>query len=671
MVDDKIMTRLHALREKIRVYNHHYYVLDEILVPDAEYDQHFRELESLEQEYPQLITPDSPTQRVGSRPAHGFESVVHQQAMLSLNNVFSDEDLHAFFKRVAGSLDADPNQLLFTCEPKLDGLAVNLTYIHGVLTSAATRGDGLVGENVTNNIRTIPAVPLTLMLPDPPELLEVRGEVYMPKTGFNAFNERARALGEKTLANPRNGAAGSLRQLNPKVTAQRPLAIYYYGIGAYKGDTLPFSHYEQLQLLQAMGFRVSPENQQCRGLTECVAYYQALQERRTELPYEIDGVVYKLDDIRLQEELGYVARAPRFACAHKFPASEEMTELLAVDFQVGRTGALTPVARLKPVSVAGVTVSNATLHNMDEIERKGILIGDTVIIRRAGDVIPEVVGVVLEKRPEITSIITLPTHCPICNADVVREDNEATARCTGGLFCAAQLKRMIWHFASRKAMAIDGLGQAIIDQLVDSQLIKDVGDLYNLNINQLLELPRMGTKSVENLLSAIEQSKKTSFKRFLYALGIREIGEVSAGVLAARYTDISSLKSATMDELMSLDDIGPVGAYRLTQFLSQSHNCDVINKLCALGVYWPIELQEEKDVSHPFYGKTIVLTGSLDAMSRELAKAKLESVGAKITNSISAKTHFLIAGKDAGSKLEKANKFGVNVLNEEEFLDFL
>ncbi|WP_419420623.1 NAD-dependent DNA ligase LigA [Legionella sp. D16C41] len=668
---DKNLERIEGLRQQIRLYDYHYYVLDEPLVPDIEYDRCFRELQALEKQFPEFISEDSPTQRVGVHPVTAFEPVAHRQPMLSLGNVFTSEELHAFVKRVADRLDSQEDDLLFTCEPKLDGLAVNLTYEKGFLVYAATRGDGAVGENITTNIKTIAAVPLKLMVENPPDFIEVRGEVYMPKAGFEAFNERAREMGEKTFANPRNAAAGSLRQLNPQITAMRPLAIYYYGIGAYEGPPLPDSHFEQLQFLQQMGFRISPENKKACGEKGCLAYYEAMARKRLTLPYEIDGVVYKLDSISQQQELGYVARAPRFACAHKYPALEEMTQIIAVDFQVGRTGALTPVARLKPVSVAGVTVSNATLHNMDEIVRKDILIGDTVIIRRAGDVIPEVVSVVKDKRPSQTMSITLPATCPVCGADVIREEGEAVARCMGGLFCGMQLKRSIWHFSSRKAMAIDGLGQAIIDLLVDTRLVKDVADLYQLKLEDLIELPRMGKKSAENLLQAIAKSKKTTFKRFLYALGIREVGEVGAGVLASHYEDIASLKKATIDELMMLKDIGPVGAQHIVDFFAQTHNGEVIDKLIAYGVQWPITPKQEFNKEHPLYGKTVVLTGTLASMGRDEAKAKLEAAGAKVTGSVSAKTHYVIAGSEAGSKLEKANQLGVPVLNEEDLLQYL
>lgn len=667
MKDGKVLEQINALRQKIRRYDYQYYVLDDPSVPDVEYDRCFKMLQELEDHYPHYLTSDSPTQRVGAAPATALQPVAHHQPMLSLANVFSEEDLQAFIRRVTEKIGVSENELLFTCEPKLDGLAVNLTYENGVLIHAATRGDGAVGENITNNIKTIAAVPLKLMTENPPTLIEIRGEVYMPKAGFEAFNEEARAHGEKTFANPRNAAAGSLRQLNPAITAKRPLAIYCYGVGACEGFPLPDSHLQQLELFRAMGFRVSNETSIARGLEGCLAYYESMQTRRESLPFEIDGVVYKVDSITLQHKLGYVSRSPRFACAHKFPASEEMTTLLAVDFQVGRTGALTPVARLQPVSVAGVTVSNATLHNMDEIVRKDIRIGDVVIIRRAGDVIPEVVSVILEKRPLHTEAIHMPSTCPVCGAEVVREEGEAVARCTGGLFCKAQLQRMVWHFASRKAMNIDGLGSALIEQFIDVSLIHDVSDLYKLTKNELADLPRMGEKSAENVLAAIEHSKKTTFNRFLYALGIREVGEAGARVLASHFKTIEALKNASTEELLQLKDIGPIGAAYVVHFFAQKHNLDVIDKLLMYGVHWPIQESEPIDKEHPFYGKTMVLTGALTSMSRDEAKAKLLAVGAKVTGSVSAKTDFVVAGSDAGSKFDKATELGIRILTEDEF----
>lgn len=670
---DLIKKKIAALRERIQRYDYHYYVLDESLVPDPEYDRCFRDLEALEEQYPQLITTDSPTQRVGGMPATVFEPVAHQQAMLSLGNVFSRAELQAFFKRLADKLSCREDDLLFTCEPKLDGVAVNLTYEHGLLRSAATRGDGAVGENITSNIKTIASVPLKLLSEKPPSLIEIRGEVYIPKAAFASFNEGARIRNERTFANPRNAAAGSLRQLNPAITASRPLAAYFYGIGYCGTFVLPDSQFERLHLLKTLGFRVSSEAKKAQGIEGCLRYYESIQKKRLLLAYEIDGVVYKLDTISLQERLGYLARTPRFACAHKFPASEEMTTIDAVDFQVGRTGALTPVARLQPVSVSGVTVSNASLHNMDEIQRKGIRIGDTVIVRRAGDVIPEVVSVVLEKRPAKTRMIELPTHCPICHADVLREEGESAARCTGGLFCPAQLKRMLWHFASRRAMAIDGLGVMLIDQLVALGFVKDVADLYGQSAERLASLERMGSKSAENLIMAIEKSKKTTFSRFLYALGIPEVGEVIARILATEFGDLEALQAATTEELMMLRDIGPVAAYHISYFFAQKHNREVIAKLLAAGIHWPREKSAKAaaNTEHPFYGKVMVLTGSLASMGRDEAKARLLSLGAKVTGSVSSKTDYVIVGSEAGSKLDKATELGIKLLEEKEFLKLL
>lgn len=669
---DAIVGKIEQLRQRIREYDYHYYVLDNPLVPDAEYDRCFRALQALEDQYPQCIHPNSPTQRVGAPLASALEPIAHQQAMLSLGNVFSEEELHAFFKRLGDKLACDPDTLDFVCEPKLDGLAVNLTYENGILVSAATRGDGEVGENITSNVKTIKSIPLQLFgTGSLPRRIEVRGEVLMTKAGFTLLNEQARAQGEKTFANPRNAAAGSLRQLNPAVTAQRALEMYCYGVGACDGLVLPDSHLQQLTLLKSFGFRISHAIQPARGVSSCLEYYDAMLSERDALPFEIDGVVYKIDSIPLQRRLGYVSRAPRFACAHKFPALEEMTTLLAVDFQVGRTGALTPVARLQPVAVAGVTVSNATLHNMDEMLRKDIRTGDVVIIRRAGDVIPEVVSVVIEQRPSETHGIHLPSHCPVCGAQVVKEEGEAVARCTGGLFCKAQLKRMIWHFASRKALSIDGLGAVLIDQLIDNGWVKDVSDLYRLTADRLATLPRMGDKSAENVVVAIEKSKYTTFARFIYALGIREIGEASARLLAEHVTTLDALQHATVDELMALKDIGPVGAHHVVHFFSQSHNVDIIKQLIALGVHWPEHTPQAEVTDHTLYGRAVVLTGTLHGMSRDEAKAKLLAVGARVVGSVSAKTDFVVAGSEAGAKLAKALELGVPVLDEEALIALL
>ncbi|MCR9191058.1 MAG: NAD-dependent DNA ligase LigA [Gammaproteobacteria bacterium] len=660
-----------ALRDQIRRYDHHYYGLDDPLVPDAEYDRCMQALQQIEQAHPDLVTTDSPTQRVGAAIASELQSIEHRTPMLSLTNVFSEEDLAAALSRMTDKIPSALEDLWFACEPKLDGLAVNLTYEQGILTHAATRGDGMVGEEITNNIRTIASVPLRLLTSSPPEVIEIRGEVYMPKAGFEALNIKAQAQGEKPFANPRNAAAGSLRQLNADITAQRPLSISCYAIGACEGIELPESHFEQLALLREWGCRVSLENECVQGMQGCLAYYHAMADKRDDLDFDIDGVVYKVNDINYQRLLGYISRAPRFACAHKFPAQEEITSLLAVDFQVGRTGALTPVARLEPVHVGGVMVSNATLHNMDEIERKDIRIGDTVIVRRAGDVIPEVVAVVLERRPETTEAIALPDACPVCGAEVVRELDAAVARCTGGLFCQAQLKRMIWHFASRKAMEIDGLGKGVIELLVDHHIIHDVADLYNLDPLVLSRLPRMGELSADNLIQSLNTSKQTTFARFIYALGIKEIGESSARTLAAQYRDIAHLKQASLEELLSLKDIGPVGAQAVIQFFTQPHHLEIIERLMTAGIHWPTVAPVAVSATHPLYQKKVVLTGTLEHMGREEAKASLIAVGAVVVGSVSAKTDFVIVGRDAGSKLDKATSLGVTVLTENAFLDLL
>jgi DNA ligase (NAD+) len=667
---DDVSVEISALREQIRRYEYHYYCLDNPLVPDIEYDRCFKKLESLELKHPEYLSKDSPTQRVGAAVASELESVEHAQPMLSLSNVFTKEELNNFINRVSDKLSCDETELTFTCEPKLDGLAVNLTYENGVLIHAATRGDGFIGENITNNIKTISSVPLVLLTKNPPSLLEVRGEVYMPKAGFEAWNVNARLHNEKTFANPRNAAAGSLRQLNSAITAKRPLSIYCYSIGVCEGFSFPDSHMEQLATLQQFGFRISSENQLKIGLKGCMDYYNQMKDKRPSLPFEIDGVVYKIDSIKSQQKLGFVSRAPRFACAHKFPALEEISTILAVDFQVGRTGALTPVARLEPVKVAGVTVSNATLHNMDEISRKDIRIGDVVIIRRAGDVIPEVVAVVMEKRLTNTAAIELPSQCPVCGSDVVRDEGKAVARCIGGLFCKAQLKRSVWHFASRKAMAIDGLGQALIDQLIDFEILKDLADLYKLDAKLLARLPGMGDKSANNILTALEKSKKTTFNKFLFGLGIREIGEASARVLADNFADMDSLLSADIEQLTSLNDIGPVGAEYISHFFSTQHNLDVIKELLTCGINWPIKESNLTAKENYFFKKTIVLTGTL-AINRDDAKEMLITAGAKVSGSVSKKTDFVLAGHDAGSKLRRARELDVRVLTEEEFLDLL
>ncbi len=663
---------IQALREKIRLYDQHYYGLDDPLVPDAEYDRCMRALQHLELAHPDYITQDSPTQRVGAAIATELKPIAHLKPMLSLANVFTAEELENFIQRSSDKLGIDKQDLWFCCEPKLDGLAVNLYYEQGNLQHAATRGDGYTGEDITNNIRTIAAVPLRLLTAAPPRQLEVRAEVYMSKAGFQALNVKMTEIGEKTFANPRNAAAGSLRQLNPKITANRPLSIYCYGIGHYEGDEpLPNSHFDLLTLLQSWGLRITPERQKLRGIQGCLDYFSKIGAKRHDLAFDIDGVVYKLDNLANQMTLGFVSRAPRFACAHKFPALEEMTQLLAVDFQVGRTGALTPVARLEPVHVAGVVVSNASLHNMDEIHRKDIRIGDTVIVRRAGDVIPEILGVIAAQRPENAPEIILPTSCPICGAVVIRDPDKAAAYCSGGLYCPAQVKRSIVYFASRKAMHIDGLGKAVVDLLVDHTLIRDVADLYQLEAKTLALLPRMGDLSADNLMGALEKSKQTTFARFLYALGIQEIGEASARTLAQHYSGIEALRVANFEELLRLPDIGPVAARAIIEFFSQEHNLSIVQRLLDAGIAWPQSPMATLSESHPFYHKKLVLTGTLVGLGREEAKSRLLAVGAHIVGSVSAKTDWVIVGKDPGSKLDKALDLGIPTLSEAAFLDLL
>jgi len=671
MSNNPINRELEALRVKIRRCDYEYYVLNDPILPDAEYDRLFRTLQQLEANHPQFITADSPTQRVSGQVASEFVPFTHYQPMLSLANVFSDEELLSFMQRVEDKLQCSLDSLQFACELKFDGLAVNLIYEQGVLTHAATRGDGAIGETITNNIKTIPTIPLRLLTPNVPKLVEVRGEVYMPTAGFNALNQSAKEQGLKLFANPRNAAAGSLRQLNPRNTAARPLAFYAYGIGFCEGFELPVSHVKQIECLQTWGLRISEYTRLVQGLAGCEEYYANILAVRASLPFEIDGVVYKIDNTRFQHQLGFVSRAPRFACAHKFPASEELTTLLAVDFQVGRSGALTPVARLQPVSVGGVTVSNATLHNMDEITRKDIRLGDTVIIRRAGDVIPEVVGVVMDKRPNNAMPIELPAFCPVCGAVVVKPEGHAIGRCTGGLGCSAQLKRMLCHFASRKAMAIDGLGRGLIDHLVCHGLVHDVASLYTLDVDNLARLPRFGKKSAQKLVNALQHSKHTTFARFLYALGISDIGEETARVLAENFGTLHALKQASYDDLVALPDVGPVAAESVLYFFSSDHNLDVIDKLISHGVYWDKQVVPMADKENPFYGKAIVLTGTLQTLTRTEVQERLQALGARVLSQVSNKVDWLIVGFDAGSKLIKAQRLSVPILSEDEFLAML
>ncbi|WP_144394054.1 NAD-dependent DNA ligase LigA [Pleionea sediminis] len=657
--------RVNELRKAINEHNYAYYVLDEPSVPDAEYDRLLRELQALEQEHPELISSDSPTQRVGAKVETSFEKVEHLRPMLSLDNVFNDDELNAFSKRVNERLvTSDP--VAYVCEPKLDGSAVSLIYEEGKLVKAATRGDGRVGEDITANVRTIKNVPLTLR-GDFPKLVEVRGEVFMPKQSFEEHNALARESGEKVFANPRNAAAGSLRQKDPSISAKRNLSIYVYSLGLAEGIELANSHYQRLLQIKEWGLPICPEIKCVNGINETLKYYHSILDKRNDLPYEIDGVVYKVDSIDAQEKLGFVARAPRWAIAHKFPAQEEITTLEKVEFQVGRTGAITPVARLTPVFVGGVTVSNATLHNMDEIKRLDVHQGDTVIIRRAGDVIPQVVSVVLERRPENASSVEMPTHCPVCDSPVEREADQAIYRCTGGLFCSAQRKESVKHFASRKAMDIDGLGDKLVEQLSEAEVIKSLADLYRLTQEQLESMERMGEKSASNLIAAIEKSKSTTFGKFIYALGIREVGEVTAQTLANELKTIEQLTQATEEQLLELSDIGPVVAHHIVSFFDNDENVKIIEDLIELGVHWPAIVEKSAD-EMPLKGKTIVLTGTFETMSRNVAKEKLVELGAKVSGSVSSKTSVVYAGPGAGSKLKKAQDLNIPVEDEEALL---
>jgi DNA ligase (NAD+) len=655
------------LREQIRHHNYQYHVLDNPEIPDIEYDRLVRQLEDLERQHPDLITEDSPTQRVGDAPVSAFGTVQHRLPMLSLENAFSAEELRDFHRRVTDRLELDTdNSIQYAAEPKLDGAAVSLLYENGVLVRGATRGDGSSGEDVTHNVRTIDAVPLRLLGDEHPPVLEVRGEVFMPRDGFREYNERALRKGENTFVNPRNAAAGSLRQLDPRLTAERPLDIYVYSVGYVEGGQIPALHSEVLDRLQVWGFKVCPERAVVAGIEGCLAYYDDIGRKRDSLAYDIDGVVYKVDRLDYQAELGFVSRAPRWAIAHKFPAQEELTVVRDIEFQVGRTGAVTPVARLEPVFVGGVTVSNATLHNMDELQRKDVRIGDTVIVRRAGDVIPEVVKTVPDRRPDGTTVTNAPSKCPICGSAVAREADEAVLRCTGGLYCAAQRIEALKHFVSRRALDIDGLGGKIISQLVDIDRVKTPADLYTLTKDELVEMERMGEKSADNLLKSIENSKATTLPRFLYGLGIREVGEATASAIASHYGNLAAIMGADEEELQAVPDVGPVVASRIHTFFAESHNRDVIEKLINSGLTWEEGTPRPPAEDGAFSGKTLVITGTLTGMTRNEAKDRIQAAGGKVTGSVSKKTDFLVAGDKAGSKLTKAQNLGVAVLNEVE-----
>ncbi|HEX5339359.1 MAG TPA: NAD-dependent DNA ligase LigA [Gammaproteobacteria bacterium] len=697
MAGKQVARRIQVLRDALNHHSYCYYALDAPEVPDSEYDRLFRELQNLEREHPELIVPDSPTQRVGSTPIGEFGEVQHQIPMLSLDNAFSDNDVREFERRIRERLETD-EQLGFVAEPKLDGLAISLRYEHGVLVNGATRGDGSKGEDVTRNVRAVPAIPLRLTGRGYPDLLEVRGEVYMSRAGFQKLNADAATQGEKTFVNPRNAAAGSLRQLDARITAKRGLSFFAYGVGSVRPDNLPERHSAVLARLREWGFPVSKDIRTVTGIEACLAYYRDIGARRAQLPYDIDGVVYKVDRFDQQRALGFVARAPRWAIAHKFPAQEEMTLLRAVEFQVGRTGALTPVARLEPVFVGGVTVSNATLHNMDEVERKDVRVGDTVIVRRAGDVIPEVVGVVLSKRPAGAQPVQLPQRCPVCGSEVIRPEGEAVARCTGGLFCAAQRKEALRHFASRRALDIEGLGEKLVEELVDEKLLASPVDIYRLagHAEQLKAREGWGEKSLSNLLAAVETSKDTTLTRFLIALGIPGVGETTAADLAAHFGSMEALQAAAVQyevqqtalnalqqsasakdkqlagfELRQVPGIGATIAEQIAAFFHQSGNREVIAGLRAAGVRWPDQTRNTEANPGRFAGQTFVLTGTLAGMTRDAAKQRIQALGGKVAGSVSKKTDYVVAGTEPGSKLAEAQKLGVQVLDEAGFLNLL
>ena len=659
------------LREQLESWNYQYHVLDDPSVPDAQYDRSLQRLRELETANPELLSPESPTQRVGATPLAQFQQVQHELPMLSLENAFTADDMQDFNRRLLERLNRNASDALeFACEPKLDGIAVSLLYRDGCLQRGATRGDGATGEDITHNVRTIPSVPLRLRGSGYPPVLEVRGEIYLPRAGFEQINAEARERGEKIFVNPRNAAAGSLRQLDARITARRPLQMCCYSVGLFDGGELPPRHSEVLDLLQAWGLRINSESRVVTGIEACDAYYEDLAARRAELPYDIDGIVFKVNDLALQQRLGFVSRAPRWAIARKFPAQEEMTRVLAVEFQVGRTGAITPVARLEPVFVGGVTVSNATLHNSDEIERLGLRVGDTVIVRRAGDVIPQILAVVLKQRPACTQPVRFPDVCPVCGSAVERAEDEAVLRCMGGLVCQAQQKAAIRHFVSRRALDVDGLGDKLVEQLVDRGLVHSVADIYTLPRAQWLELERSGEKSVDKLLVALEKSKATTLQRFIYALGIREVGEATAGNLARHFGSWEALVAADEQALLAVPDVGPVVADHLRQFFDSADSLAVVEALRKAGVHWS-DLQPVAAETLPLAGQTWVVTGTLESLGRNEAKAQLETLGARVAGSVSAKTHTVVAGPGAGSKLGKATELGIPVIDETALLALL
>ncbi len=673
-----IADRARTLREQINYHNYRYYVLDKPEIPDAEYDRLYRELEALEAAHPELITPDSPTQRVGGRPLEGFAPVTHRVPMLSIRTETDIEAAGAlnFDARVRRELKLKENDppVEYACELKFDGLAINLRYEHGVLTQAATRGDGETGEEVTQNVRTIRCIPLRLNAAKPAAVLEVRGEVYMSRPDFERYNEKQRTSGGTPLVNPRNGAAGSIRQLDPAIAAQRPLSFYAYGVGETAGWSMPATHSELLDAIRDLGLPVSSERAIVQGPQGLVHFHDDIGRRRDSLPFDIDGVVYKVNSLELQARLGFVTREPRWAVAHKFPPEEELTVVESIEVQVGRTGALTPVARLKPVFVGGVTVSNATLHNQDEIDRLDVREGDSVVVRRAGDVIPEVVAVVRERRPQPEpvrfQILQRYPTCPVCGSHVMRQPGEAAIRCSGGLYCPAQRKQALLHFASRRAMDIEGLGEKLVDQLVDQGIVRTPADLYKLGMAKVANLERMAEKSAANLLAGIEKSKHTTLARFVYALGIRNVGETTARDLARHFGSLDALMSADEETLMLVPDVGPVVAQSIAQFFSEPHNREVVEQLRAAGADWP-ETAPQRKQAGPLAGKTFVLTGTMPNMTRDQAKGRIEAAGGKVAGSVSKKTDYVVAGSEAGSKLAKAQELGIAVLDEEALLRLL
>ena len=664
-----VVARIQQLHQELDAHNYRYYVLDAPSIPDAEFDKLFRELQQLESEYPQLVSPDSPTQRVGAHPSSEFSQYAHRVPMLSLNNAFVDEEVQAFDRRVREGLERETIE--YAVEPKFDGLAISLVYENGLLVVAATRGDGLSGEDVTPNIKTIHSVPLKLHTAHPPQRLEVRGEVLMLKRDFENLNAAQRAKGEKEFANPRNAAAGSLRQLDSKITATRKLSFFAYALGAVEGAIMPPTHSQVMEWLSTLHFQVCHERSVVRGVEGLLDYYRGLGAKRDVLPFEIDGVVYKVNDLAAQAQLGFVSRAPRFAIAHKFPAQEMMTEVLGIDVQVGRTGAITPVARLKPVFVGGVTVTNATLHNEDEVRRKDVRIGDFVIVRRAGDVIPEVVSVILDKRPQNVQSFVMPSQCPVCGSHIAKLADEAVARCSGGLFCPAQRKQALLHFASRRALDIEGLGDKLVEQLVDHQLVNTPADLYQLSLPMLSSLERMAEKSAANILAAIEHSKQTTLARFIYALGIRNVGEATAKEFARFFGSLDVFMNADVEQLTAVPDVGPIVAQSVAEFFAETHNREVISALRAVGVSWAESAGFQQPAESIFSGKTFVLTGTLPNLSRDEAKARIEALGGKVSGSVSKKTDYVVVGAEAGSKLLKAQELGLALLDEAGLLALL